>query len=52
MTEELWLALASSFGPILREAFPDAPPSMRAVVGEMIANEVRKRESWFKGDAK
>lgn len=47
ITEELWHGLAASFGPVLKEAFPEYSPVERMRAGEALCAEVRKREGWF-----
>jgi hypothetical protein len=47
MTEDMWMALAASFGPILRHAFPKASAGERMAVCEALRDQVKLREHWF-----
>lgn len=42
-----WDGLIAAFGPVLRDAFPDAHAVTRMQVGEALAHEVKKRLHWF-----
>lgn len=43
-----YMDIAAAFGPVLKDGFPKASPMFRMTVAEALADEVRKREHWFR----
>lgn len=43
-----YMDIAAAFGPVLKDGFPKASPMFRMAVAEALADEVRKREHWFR----